>query len=896
MGIANLENMFEPKSVAVIGASDKVGSMGWAVMRNLIQGGFKGDIFPVNPRYPALWDRAAYASVADIEKDVDLAVIAVPIPAVPGIVRECAGCRIRGAVIISAGGKETGEEGRRIETEIKQEAAGSGLRIVGPNCLGIACSASKLNASFAAHLPIPGKMAFVSQSGAINAAVLDLSIREHIGFSYFISLGSMLDVDFGDMIDFLGGDPSVSSILMYIEGITRFRNFMSAARAVSRVKPIVVLKAGRSRAGARAAASHTGALTGEDAVYDAAFKRAGIVRVRTFEELFDCAELLAKQPRPKGPGLAILTNAGGPGVMAADALSDYGVEPVTLKEETLRRLSDILPAHWSHGNPVDILGDAPPELFRRVAEICLQAPEVNGLLIMYVPQALSDPRDVAEGLVDLLRSKTFPVFTSWMGGPGADKGREVFNLAGIPTFDTPERAVRAFMDLVHYAKNMEMLQQVPPKLPKKLQFDCGAAQGIIHTAIKERSFMMTEVKAKALLSAYGIPVTRTQIAVTADDAVQLAESMGLPVVMKIHAQDISHKSDVGGVRLNLMSGREIQEAFEHITESVRAAYPEARIDGVTIQPMVKRLDYELIMGCKRDRDFGPVILFGTGGVMTEVFKDRALALPPLNRLLARRLMEETKIYRVLRGYRAFPPANIPLLEETLIRLAQLVTDFAEIEELDINPMMMVEEGIVAADARILLNPSRIPAPLHLVISPYPNQYEQRVVNEQAGELFLRPIRPEDAPLLEALFDALSSQSVYFRFFTPLKRLPHHMLARFTQIDYDREIALVAIQEAEAGEKMLGVARVITLGSRKKAEFSVIVGDPWHGKGIGAALLRRCLSIAKDYGIETVHGTVLPENTQMLALGKKLGFKINPCHESGEYELTIELRAYDDPAC
>jgi acetyltransferase len=894
MSIDHLENMFRPASIAVIGASEKEGRVGWAVMRNLISGGFNGEIFPINPRHKYLWDRRAYGSVRDIKNAVDLAVIATPIRFAPKIISECGDVGVKGAVIISAGGKEVGESGADIERTVKKEADRSGLRIIGPNCLGIVCSESKLNASFASHLPFPGKMAFVSQSGAINAAVLDLSIRERIGFSYFISLGSMLDIDFGDMIDYLGGDPHVSSILMYVEGLSRFRNFMSAARAVSRVKPIVVLKAGRTEAGAKAAASHTGALAGEDAVYDTAFKRAGIVRVKTFEELFDCAELLAKQPRPKGPGLAIITNAGGPGVMAADALSDYGVNPVPLNQKTIEKLNDILPAHWSRGNPVDILGDAPPELFGRVVEICSKAPEVNGLLIMYVPQALSHPAEVARKIAGILKGNPLPVFTSWMGGPEAEKGREVFNLAGIPTFDTPERAVRAFMDLVSYAGNQEMLQQIPPKMPKKLHFDNQKAQSIIDEALQNDKFLLTEVEAKNILSAYGIPVNPTEIAATDEEALLVAESMGFPVVMKIYSQNITHKSDIGGVRLDLKSPAEIRKAFHDISHQARISHPNSRIEGVTIQPMLKRLDYELILGAKRDRDFGPVILFGMGGVMTEVLKDRSLALPPLNRLLARRMMAETKVFRFLQGYRNFPAANITLLEEILIRLAQLITDFAAIQELDINPLMVVGDTVRAADARIVLKPSQIPAPMHLVVSPYPNQYEQYVVNDVLGEIFIRPIRPEDAPLLVELFDTLSPQSVYYRFFTPLKQLPHHMLARFTQIDYDREIALVARQESEAGEKFLGVARVITERDRKKAEFSIIVGDPWQGIGIGAELMKRCLTIAKANKIEKIWGIVLPENANMIALGKKLGFTIKSIPQSNESELSVDLAQFNQP--
>jgi acetyltransferase len=820
---------------------------------------------------------------------VDLAAICTPITSVPQIVKDCVDIGVGGAIIISAGGKEIGEKGKKLEAAIQKEAEHSGLRIIGPNCVGIMSGRSKLNVSFANQMPLAGKMAFISQSGAICTAILDLSVKEKIGFSYFVSLGDMLDVDFGDMLDYLGGESDVSSIVMYVESLTNFRKFMSAARAVSRVKPIIVLKAGRTQAGALAAASHTGAMAGEDSVYDAAFQRAGILRVKTFEELFDCAELLAKQPKPAGPGLAIITNAGGPGVMAADALSDFGYEPVSLSVETLEKLDEILPPYWSKRNPIDMLGEAKPELYRKVVEICLNAKEVNGLLIISAPQALTDTAEVAADLVDLIREKQIPIITSWVGGTNMQKGRNIFNQAGIPTFDTPERAVRAFMDIYRFSKNIEMLQQIPSRLPKRLEFDRETAKNLIQEGLENKNHLLTEMESKGLLSSYGIPVNRMEKVVTREGVVQKSQNIGFPVVMKINSRDITHKSDANAVFLDLKNEKEASKAFDKIIWNAHTYNPNAKIEGVTIQPMLIRPDYELILGVKKDRDFGPVILFGMGGIFTEVLKDRAIAFPPLNRLLAKRLMEQTRVYRLLQGYRNTPPVNLEMLEEILIRLAQLVTDFSEIQELDINPMHVTPQGICAVDARVLLRPSTTSAPHHLVISPYPDQYEEHTQTSTGVDIFVRPIRPEDAPLLVELFESLSPQSVYRRFFTPLKRLPHSMLARFTQIDYDRHIALVALPEAEPGEKMLGVARAIIGRNLKEAEFSVVVGDPWQGKGIGAALLKRCISIAKERGIEKVMGTVLAENTQMLALGKKLGFKIEKVIGAGEYELSIDFR-------
>jgi len=889
MAIFNLNKMFQPKTIAVVGASEKPGTVGCAVMRNLIESGFEGEIYPVNPRRKKIWDRHVYSSLGQVGAAVDLVVVAVPIALAPDLIRECTQIGAGGAVIISAGGKETGSQGQAIEAAIQKAKGNSDLRIIGPNCVGIVCSHSKLNASFASHMPLPGKMAFISQSGAICTSILDLSLREQIGFSYFISLGSMLDVDFGDMIDYLGADPGVSSIVMYVENLTHIRSFMSAARSVSRIKPIIALKAGRTQAGAKAAASHTGAIAGEDAVYDAAFKRAGILRVKTFEELFDCAELLAKQPRPRGPGLAIITNAGGLGVMAADTLADYGVNPVSLSPSTMERLNQVLPLYWSHGNPIDIIGDASPELFRKVVEICLDDSEVNGLLLMAAPQALSDPTRIASSLVDLLKKNTYPIFTAWVGGHDVEQSRNIFNAAGIPTFDTPERAVRAFMDLNQYSRNIQMLQEIPSKLPRTIEFDSQGAKKIVQTKLEGSKTLLTEVEAKELLAAYGIPVNPTEIATSAEEAVQKAQHLGFPVAMKIYSRDIAHKTEAKGVKLNLQNASDVSVSFQEIMASAHAYDPKAHIEGVTVQPMIKHPDFELILGAKKDPQFGPVVLFGMGGIITEAINDCALAFPPLNRLLARRLMEETKVYRLLKGFRNHPPANMLLLEEILIRLAQMVIDLPEIGELDINPLIVHQNQAVAVDARILLQPSLITSPSHLIISPYPRQYETQQVTKGGVDIFIRPIRPEDAPLLVDLFESLSSRSVYYRFFTPMKQLPHRMLARFTQIDYDREIALVAMHGSGADEKMLGVARVTLEWNQRDAEFAIVVSDPWQGQGIGAALFSQCLSIAKERRIQKINGIVLADNRQMLAMAKKFNFQIKRVPDAGEYELSMDLR-------
>ncbi|CCK80721.1 bifunctional acetate--CoA ligase family protein/GNAT family N-acetyltransferase [Desulfobacula toluolica] len=662
MGQYNLSRVFKPDNIAVIGASEIPETIGNAVMTNLMAGGFSSNILPVNPKYEFLHGKPCSRYIEDIEAEVDLAVIATPIQTVPDIVRSCVKQKIGSAIIISAGGKETGEKGKQIEQDIQKTAYEGGLRIVGPNCLGVICPKVKMNASFASEMPLSGNLAFISQSGAICTAVLDFAFRENFGFSHFISIGSMLDVDFGDLIDYLGNDPSTRSILLYIENLTNIRKFMSAARAVSRIKPIIVLKAGKSDAGAKAAASHTGALAGEDSVYEAAFKRAGIVRVKTIQDLFDCAELLAKQPRPAGPGLAIITNGGGPGVMATDILADYGQTPAILQEETIEKLNSVLPAFWSKSNPIDILGDATPERFCKVLDICFESKGIHGLLLILAPQALSDPMAIAKIVVTTMKNRKFPVVTCWMGGERIAGAVEFLNKSGVPTYETPERAVQAFLYLRKYAKNLAALTEIPPRLAHHLEFDREKARHFIRRSLHNE--FMSDLDCKEVLAAYGLPVLSARKAESETEAVEIAGDIGYPLVMKILSPDITHKTEAGGVQLDLRS---------------------------------------------EDREF---------------------------------------------------------------------------------------------------------------------------------------------------FNILSLTSIYYRFFTPIKEPKPEMLARFTQIDYDREIALVAILEKDGNERLLGVARVIGDPDGKNGEFSVLIGDPWQDKGIGAMLLQNCLDIFRARGFKTIMGFVL----------------------------------------
>lgn len=887
MGIRGLDAIFKPDNIAVVGATDREGAVGRAVMENLLKAQFPGHIWPVNRRKREIFGIRAFTSAREIGNQVDLAIIATPIEEVPAVLEDCGHAGVKGAIILSAGGRETGEEGRILEERIGEVARSNGIRLIGPNCLGVICPDRHLNASFASHMPQPGRLAFISQSGALCTAILDLAMEEKIGFSYFVSIGSMLDVDFGDLIDYFGNDVKVSSILIYMEGLTNLRKFMSAARSVSRVKPIVVLKAGRSQAGAQAASSHTGAMAGEDALYDAAFERAGIVRVKEIGELFACAELLAKQPRPSGPELVVITNAGGPGVMAADAVSDAGLELSKIGPELMQELDSFLPRCWSRGNPIDILGDATPERYGKTVQACLGAPNVNGILVILTPQAMTDPVGVAETISKMVIRRPMPVLTCWMGGHDVLPGKAILNRAGIPTYGTPEEAVRAFKYLYEYARTLEAIQQIPPRFSRLIVSDRSETSKLIEEGLGKYNGKLSEWHSMAILKAYGFPVNRLEFARTKEEACEIIKSMEPPFVMKVSSPDVLHKTEAGGVRLNLSTEDEVSKAYDAIMDSVRAYNPGARIDGVTIQTMIKDGDYELLIGAKQDPLFGPVVLFGWGGIFTEILKDRAIGIPPLNRTLARLMIEKTRVSKLLQGYRGRPPADFELLEEFLVRLANLVTDFPQIQELDMNPVIVKNGKLVIADARMILKPSSVDAPMHLIISPYPDQYEWHVKTSGGVKIFVRPVRPEDAPLFEELFKVLSPTTVYLRFFRPMKALPHSLLVRFTQIDYDREIALVAIDEESSEERMLGVSRIISGADKEEAEFAVLVGDPWQGKGIGETLLRKCLSIAKERGIKSVFGIVLPENTQMLALGKKLGFTM--CRSGGgECELRIDL--------
>ena len=883
-----MDKFFKPESVAVVGASTREGSVGHILVDNLQKSGFPGQIYPINPKATEILGLKAYPSLTAAGAPVDLAVICIPIKGVPEIIKECGLLRIKAAIIISAGGKEAGEEGLAIDRAIHEEAQKADVRYFGPNCMGLLCPGSKLNASFAPFSANPGSLAFISQSGALGSAILGWATQNHIGFSHFISVGTMADLDFADLIDYLGGEISAKSILIYMEGITSPRRFMSAARAVSRIKPVILSKSGRTEAGARAAASHTGAMAGLDEAYNAAFRRAGIIRVQTVRQLFDCAEALGKAQRPVSGGLGIITNAGGPGVMAIDALAGWRAEPAALSSDTSKKLSEFLPPFWSHGNPVDILGDATEERYLKALQVCLQAPELAGLVVILTHQAMTDPTRIAEAMVPEIKKQGKPVLAVWMGGEDVAEGMRILSDGGVPVYETPEQAIDTFMAMYSYTRNLELLQETPARLPRELEVNRQQAQAYIQECLKRQSEVLTEIEAKAILAAYGIPVTPTVSASSSQAAARSATQLGYPVVMKIHSPQITHKTDVGGVKLGLKNEDEVRAAFDEITQSARSHAPEAQILGVTIQPLVKSIDFELIVGTKKDLQFGPIILFGLGGIYAEVLRDVAIELPPLNLMLAERLMQRTRVYRLLQGYRNLPPANLEKLAEMLMRLAQLVTDFPEIVELDINPLFISEGKLLAGDARMIVQPSPVPAPRHLIIAPYPNQYVSDWMLEDGTPVKLRPMKPEDEPLVAEFLEACSDETIYFRYFRRIKKWTHDMLIRFTQNDYDREVGIMAVGVPPGPEVMMGVSRLVSTPDRQSAEFAIIVGDAWHGKGLGSKLMQRLIEVARDMEVKRLRGDVLSENHPMLALMKKLGFTLKKDKEGETVHVDMTL--------
>ncbi len=884
MSIRNLDKIFDPQRIAVIGANETATSVGYTVFRNLSASDYQGVVYPVNPRFEAVQGIPAYKDIESVPAVVDLAVICTAAPIVPEIVRSCGEKGIPGIVILSAGFREAGQSGRELEGAIRHEQRKfDGMRIVGPNCLGIIVPRLHLNASFAAMTPAPGHIGFISQSGALCTSVLDWAMDEGIGFSHFVSVGNMLDVSMGDLIDYLGSATETRSIILYIESIGEAREFLSAARAFARTKPIVAYKAGRFPESAQAAASHTGAMAGVDAVYEAAFQRAGIERILEIDDMFDCAELLARQLSPKSDRLAIVSNAGGPGVMTTDALIARGGRLAALAPETIEELNQFLPECWSHGNPVDLVGDAPPERFSRALETVLKDKNVDAALVILTPLAMTDATATARAVANVATQARKPVLAAWMGSRVVREGIQVLNAMGVPTYKTPAKAVQAFLHLVSYARNLTILHETPRDLPIEFGLDRRQRRTAFQALLAEGRDVLSESLSKALLESYEIPVTRPHAARTADEAVQAAEGLGYPVVVKIESPQISHKTEVDGVILNLPNSAAVCAAFQQITARARQMRPDAEIAGVTVQKMIGYANsFELILGTKRDPVFGPVIMVGMGGVAAEVFQDRALGLPPLNDVLARRMLESLKSWPLLRGYRGKPGGNIDRLIEIIMRFSYLVADYPEIQELDINPLLVTPEAVIALDARVVVDrqpPGRTPVGRevrpysHLAIQPYPEEYVTQRKLKDGTVVALRPIKPEDEPLWHDLLTNCSTQSRWFRFNYVFKQTTHEMASRYCYIDYDRELAIVAEVEEQGERKLIGIGRLVADVDHQVAEYAVIVVDRWQGRGLGGLLTDYCLELAKKWGVKQVVAEIAKDNSRMLATFRNRGFEI-----------------------
>lgn len=893
-----LDALFTPETVAVIGATDRAGSVGRAVLQNLLAPAFRGRVYPINPHRSELMGAKAYKSICEVPEPVHLVVLATPAATIPGLIGQCVEAKAKSAVVISAGFKERGAAGILLERQIQDQLQGSSMRLIGPNCLGVMNPIIGMNATFAKSAPKTGNVAFLSQSGALLTAILDWSDKEDVGFSAIVSTGSMLDVGWGDLIYHFGDDPHTKSILVYMESLGDARSFLSAAREVALSKPIIVIKAGRSEAASKAAASHTGALTGSDEVLDAAFRRCGVLRVHSIADLFYMAEVLGKQPRPRGPRLTIVTNAGGPGVLATDALVANGGELAKLSELTMQKLDEFLPSHWSHGNPIDVLGDADSDRYAKALDIAVHDPNSDGLLVVVAPQGMTDPAEIAERLKPYASSSGKPVLASWMGGTSTAAGEAILNCAGIPTFLFPDTAARAFTYMWGYAENLRSLYETP-SLAEGADFDSAVAinsvQQVVANACKSGRFLLNEFESKAVLSHYGIPVVETRIAVPEDEAVKHSAEIGFPVVLKVFSGTITHKTDVGGIKLNLQDEAAVRQAYRSIKSSVAEKVGGGQFDGVTVQPMVKLEGYELILGSSVDPQFGPVLLFGSGGQLVEVYKDRALALPPLNTTLARRMMEQTQIFQALKGVRGRKPVDVNALASLLVRFSRLVVEQSSIAEIDINPLLASAQGLLALDARIVLHdPAKqkdVPKP---AIRPYPLQYVSQWTLKNGNEVMLRPIRPEDEPLMAEFHQTLSDRTVYLRYFSLFRlesRIAHERLLRICFGGYEREMVLVAeYRNPQTGKSnIVGVGRLNKLrGHRNEAEVAVLVSDAYQNLGLGLELLRRVIKVARDEKLSRVSQEMLRDNLAMRVISKKLGFRFSADLDSSSIAAVLDL--------
>ncbi len=891
----SLDVFFRPKAVAVVGATEHAGTVGRTLLWNLITSSFGGTVYPVNPKRPSVLGIKAYPRISDIPEAVDLAVIATPAPTVPDIISECVSLGVPGAIIISAGFKENGPEGLALEQRVREIAKGK-MRILGPNCLGFMCPPSGFNATFAKGVAAKGNVGFLSQSGALCTAVLDWSFKEKIGFSAFVSLGSMLDIGWGDLIDYLGNDPKTESIVIYMESVGDARSFMSAAREVSLSKPIIVIKAGRTDAAAKAAVSHTGSLVGRDDVLDAAFERCGVIRVGAISDLFQMADVLAKQPRPKGPRLTIVTNAGGPGVLAADALIENGGKLADLSPETLKELNTFLPAPWSHGNPVDVLGDADAARYGRAVEAAAADANSDGLLLILTPQDMTDATGSAQQLA--LKAKALgekPILASWMGGDTVEAGRTILHDAGVPVFNYPDTAAKIFCTMHAYNRNLQALYETPrPAVGMhELGVDLKSVEQLIQGARSAGRTVLTEEESKRLLALYGIPIVETRLAVSADEAAREAESLGFPVVLKLHSKTITHKSDVGGVILNLTEAEAVRRAFDAIRKNVESLKGPGHFDGVTVQRMIRWEGYEIICGASPDPQFGPILLFGTGGKLVEIYQDKALGLPPLTSTLARRMMAKTKVWKALQGVRGQKPADVAALEKAMIRFSWLVLEQTAIKEIDINPLLVAPEGVIAMDARVALyTADEEKARCRSAIRPYPIAYDKPFKTKDGATVRFRPVRPEDEPLLVDYHSKVSERSVvsrYMRAFDFSERVAHDRLRRVCFVDYDRELVFVVEQPPAGGRpaEIWAVSRLSRRPGTKKAQWTMLVADPYQNRGVGTEFLKHMISVARAEGMQTLWAEIRQDNKETLRICQRLGFRQTACTD-GTVRVHLDL--------
>jgi acetyltransferase len=889
-----LSVFFSPRTVAVVGATENPGSVGRMVLWNLFTNPFGGTVFPVNLKRTSVLGIKAYPNVAAVPEKIDLAVLATRPESIPDLIAECGEAGVKGAIILTAGFKEIGSAGVKLEEKILANARRGKMRVIGPNCLGVMSPLTGLNATYAVGMARPGNVAFISQSGALCTAVLDWSLREMVGFSCFISIGSMIDVGWGDLIDYLGDDPRTRSIVMYMESIGDARSFLSAAREVALSKPIIVIKAGRTEAAVRAATSHTGSLVESDDVLDAAFRRGGVLRVNNISDLFDMAEVLAKQPKPRGPRLAIVTNAGGPGVIATDALISSGGELANLSHESMNELNQILPRHWSHNNPIDILGDASPDRYVRSVEIAAKDPNTDGVLVILAPQANTDSTRTAEQLKPFARLDGKPILASWMGGADVATGEAILNRNNIPTFQYPDTAVRAFNYMWRYTYNLRGLYETPI-LPQSLESvrDHAFAEDLIRGARASNRTLLNEFESKRILEAYDIPVVDTRMASSEEEAVKAADSIGYPVVLKLASSTIAHKARAGGVSLNLADAAAVRKAYRKIRSTIEESNGPQHFQGVTVQPMIPFTGYDLIIGSSLDPQFGPVLLFGSGGRLLDFYKDRALALPPLNMTLARRAMEQTHVYSALKRIRN--DSDLTALEQILVNFSLLVVEQRWIKEIDINPLLVSSDRILALDARVITHGPEIAMESlpKLAIRPYPSKYVTPWTMPDGTVVTIRPIRPEDEPLMVRFHETLSERSVYLRYFQTIQltqRIAHDRLMRICFIDYAREMALVVLHKNQiTGElEILGVGRLIKLHGTKDGEFAILVSDNWHHRGLGEEILKRLVDIGRGEKLARIFGDILPENADMLRLCDKLGFRRHYSPEEGVVRAEIEL--------